>query len=175
MKESTLDKIHSRPRFKMATRLSQKELIELLKTALEHHSEQFSGNVNPEIATIKVNSETSTYWQPQLSLRLEQENGVTIIRGMFGPSPSIWTFFMFMYFGSITLTMVCATLWLIEKQIGSNYFPWAIYITIIGILLLLITYTASHIGKIKAKSEMKQLREFIINTILKFEKKSNES
>jgi hypothetical protein len=39
------------------------------------------------------------YWTPHLHLELEPKNdSETHIRGLFGPDPTLWTFFMFLHF-----------------------------------------------------------------------------
>jgi hypothetical protein len=96
--ETTLDKIRTRPRFKMFTHLTKEEYAENLKKYLKEHKDEFSGNINKEVATICVETDYETYWKPRLSLRIEIEDEKTAIRGVFGPSSAVWTFFMFLYF-----------------------------------------------------------------------------
>ena len=112
--QTTLDKIRSRPRFKMLTNLSQEEYETNLKNYLQENSSEFSGNINREVATISVKTENDDYWKPYLSLRIEIEDEQTAIRGVFGPSNSVWTFFMFLYFLWIVLWMTFFTMWFVE-------------------------------------------------------------
>ena len=45
-----------------------------------------------------------TFWTPELHLELhDEENNSCRINGLFGPSPTLWTFFMFLHFGVATL------------------------------------------------------------------------
>jgi uncharacterized membrane protein (DUF485 family) len=88
-----------------------------------------------------------------------------VIRGVFGPSAAVWTFFMFLYFIFSITFMVFITIWFVTKQIKSTDFPWAIHVAILSIILLLISFFATKIGQIKAKSEMEQLRDFAEKTI----------
>ena len=48
---STLDKIRTRPRFKVYTLLSQEKYEENLKLYLKENSTEFKGNINKEVAT----------------------------------------------------------------------------------------------------------------------------
>lgn len=52
--ETTIDKIRTRPRFKMFTDLTKEEYAENLKKYLAEHTDEFSGNINKEVATICV-------------------------------------------------------------------------------------------------------------------------
>lgn len=48
---------------------------------------------------IYINGERKQYYSPHLHLELEsQTENQTYIRGLFGPDPTLWTFFMFLHF-----------------------------------------------------------------------------
>lgn len=170
--QSTLDKIRTRPRFKMYTDLEPTEYEVLLKQYLDQNKEQFSGNINREVATIWVNTAVDSFYKPYLSLRIEKEDEKTVIRGVYGPSSAIWTFFMFLYFGFSILWMVFITMWFVEKQISSNEYPWALTASFVTLGLLALTYLASRFGQSQAKEEMKQLRHFAEKSTLPHERET---
>ena len=117
------------------------------------------------MASIWVKTAHNEFWKPYLSLRAENEDEKTIIRGTFGPSAAVWTFFMFLYFIFSIIFMVFITIWFVTKQINSQDFPWAIYLSIFALVLLLLTFLATKIGQRKAKTEMEQLKNFAEKTI----------
>ena len=160
--ETTLDKMRLRPRFKMYTGLSAEEYSENIKKFLKKNAEEFSGNVNTEIVLITVNTEQDHYWKPNLSLRTEMEDHRTVIRGIFGPSSAVWTFFMFLYFLLGIIWMVLITLWFVGEQINIKDYKWALPASIVTVVLGLIMYVAVKIGQKKAKKEMEKLRSFAI-------------
>lgn len=168
--ETTIDKIRNRPRFKMYTHLSKEEYAENLKKYLAEHNNEFSGNINQEVATISVITKDDHYWKPCLSLRTEIDEEITVIRGVFGPSSAVWTFFMFLYFLFSILWMTFFTMHYVENQINSNEFPWALNASFAMLILIAATYAAARFGQKKAKNEMKKLREFAEDSTLKFEK-----
>lgn len=169
--ETTLDKIRNRPRFKMYTHLSKETYAENLKKYLAEHKGEFSGNINKEMATISVITEYNQYWQPRLSLRTELEDNQTVIRGVFGPSSAVWTFFMFLYFLFSILWMTFFTMYYVEKQIKSFEYPWAFNASFVMLFCIASTYAAAKFGQYKAKNEMKKLRMFAEESTLQFEKK----
>lgn len=169
--ETTLDKIRTRPRFKMFTDLTKEEYAENLKTYLNEHKDEFSGNINKEVATICVETEDDNYWKPRLSLRIETEDDQTAIRGVFGPSSAVWTFFMFLYFSFTILWMTFFTMYYVEKQINSKEFPWALNASFVMLVCIGLTYAAARFGQNKAKGEMLKLRKFAEESTLQFEKK----
>ncbi|MDQ1857699.1 MULTISPECIES: hypothetical protein [unclassified Chryseobacterium] len=171
--ESTLDRIRTRPRFKMFTHLTKEEYAENLKKYMEEHTDEFSGNINKEVATIWVKTEYDNYWKPCLALRVEMEDEHTAIRGVFGPSSAVWTFFMFLYFSFSILWMTFFTMYYVEKQIKSAEYPWALSASFIMLFFILLTYIAARFGQHKGKKEMLKLRRFAEESTLQFEKKIN--
>ena len=160
-----LNPIRTRPRFKIFTDLEAETCAKQLKSQLKIENQIFQGNINKEVANIWVKTQHNEFWKPYLSLRIEKEEYQTVIRGIFGPSSAVWTFFMFLYFIFSITFMVFITIWFVTKQIKSTDFPWAIHVAILSIILLLISFFATKIGQIKAKTEMEQLKNFAEKTI----------
>ncbi|WP_312825175.1 hypothetical protein [Epilithonimonas sp.] len=166
----TLNSIRNRPRFKLYTDLSLEEYEANLKKYLNEHQDQFYGNINKEVATIFVRKEEDNYWKPNLALRIEKEDEKTVIRGIFGPSTSVWTFFMFLYFLFTVSWMTFVTLYYVEKQINTSNYPWALPCSFAVLGLIALTYLAARLGQIKAKEEMQELRKFAEESTLHVEK-----
>jgi len=169
--ETTLDKIRSRPRFKMFAHIGKEEYAKNLKQYLTEHKDEFSGNINHEVATIYVVTKYDNYWKPRLSLRIEIEDEKTAIRGVFGPSSAVWTFFMFLYFSFSILWMTFFTMHYVENQINSHEFPWALNASFAMLICIALTYAAARFGQHKGKEEMQKLRRFTEESTLQFERK----
>ena len=93
------EKLNSlRPRFKIYTDFDTEICAKKIKSLLAIYKENLQGNINNEVANIWIKTEHNEFWKPYLSLRIEKENHQTVIRGVFGPSAAVWTFFMFLYF-----------------------------------------------------------------------------
>ena len=135
-----LNPIRTRPRFKIFTDLEAETCAKQLKSQLKIENQIFQGNINKEVANIWVKTQHNEFWKPYLSLRIEKEEYQTVIRGIFGPSSAVWTFFMFLYFIFSITFMVFITIWFVTKQIKSTDFPWAIHVAILSIILLLISF-----------------------------------
>ena len=163
--EEKLNSLRTRPRFKIYTDFDTEICAQKIKSLLALHKENLQGNIKNEVANIWIKTEHNEFWKPYLSLRIEKENHQTVIRGVFGPSAAVWTFFMFLYFIFSITFMVFITIWIVTKQIKSTDFPWAIHVAILSIILLLISFFATKIGQKKAKKEMEQLRDFAEKTI----------
>ena len=163
--EEKLNSLRTRPRFKIYTDFDTEICAKKIKSLLALYKENLQGNINNEVANIWIKTEHNEFWKPYLSLRIEKENHQTVIRGVFGPSAAVWTFFMFLYFIFGITFMVFISIWWVTKQIKSSDFPWAIYLAIFSIICLAFTFIATKIGQQKAKKEMEQLRDFAEKTI----------
>lgn len=159
--DKKINKIRIKPRFKVISDFEKEYFENKLKEYILKNNTTFQGNINKEVATISVKTHHDEYWKPYLSLRMETTENKTEIRGIFGPSAAVWTFFMFLYFGLSISFMVFITIYLVTKQINSTDFPWAIYAAFSSLILLIITYLATKIGQNKAKTEMIQLKNLV--------------
>ena len=157
----------------MFTHLTKEEYAENLKIYLAKHKDEFSGNINKEVATICVETKYDNYWKPRLALRIEIEDEKTAIRGVFGPSSAVWTFFMFLYFSFSILWMTFFSMYYVEKQIKSHEFPWALSASFVMLACIAFTYGAARFGQHKGKEEMLKLRRFAEESTLHFEKKDD--
>lgn len=171
IEETVIDSIRSRPRFKIFTDISRENYTDHLIKFLAEKKTVYNGRINTEEAIIHVNSAEDHYWKPCLALRTEidPDENKTVIRGIFGPTAAVWTFFMFMNFILGIFWMVFITMWFVEKQIKSNDFPWALSASFITLALLAVTFLAARFGRYKAKEEMQKLREFAEESIRKIE------
>ncbi len=77
--DKKLNTIRTRPRFKLETDLSKEDFELNLKTKLQKNP-KIQGNINKEVASIWVKTAHNEFWKPYLSLRVEKEDGKTIIK-----------------------------------------------------------------------------------------------
>lgn len=114
---------------------------------------------------IKFEQRLRTFWTPELHLELYAEDTNSCrLNGLFGPSPTLWTFFMFLHFGVATLFIVVGiwaySNWTLDKSFGLQT----------GILVLLVVfwgvfYAFSRMGKKKGEPQMKELYSFMSEVI----------
>jgi len=166
----TLNSIRNRPRFKLYTDLSLEQYEVNLREYLDKHRDQFYGNINKEVATIFVRNDDDNYWKPNLAIRIEKEDDKTVIRGIFGPSSAVWTFFMFLYFLFSIAWMVFITLYYVENQINTANYPWALPSSFAVLGLIALTYAAARFGQQKGREEMALLRQFAEESTMHCEK-----
>lgn len=167
MTEETLNDIRTRPRFRFYTTISPEEFSTRLKERVAAY-EEVSGRVGREVATIHVKTEHRLFWKPQLSLRFEvcEEHHRTEVRGVFGPSPEVWTFYVFMYAAFGLAALVNITFYYVGQMTSSGEYRWALPVAGFLVVMFVLTYLTSVVGKFFSKEEMGQLRQFAENTLL---------
>jgi len=157
-----LTAIRSRPRFKVIANMSAEEFAEKVKIHLADRKKVLKGYCNKEVGVIKVVMDEEKFWAPQLQLRIEENpdyKGKILIRGIFGPRPSVWTLFMFSYGLGGAIILTTGIYGWIELALGiGNFWVWT---NLLGLLLIVGPYLSSFIGQRIAKGHMDVLRTFI--------------
>ena len=89
-----------RPRFKILMEEAPERIVEVFQNRLDTPERDCEGYVIPgdiDHVILKIKKEELHYWSPQLDLSLEETEEGTLLRGLYGPNPNIWTMFMFGY------------------------------------------------------------------------------
>jgi hypothetical protein len=89
--------IRIRPRFNQIIKEPQEKIEARLKSKLKDPDIDCVGRVIPGFIVIKIPRSDRHYWSPQLSLSLEEHEDGTLVRGLYGPNPTVWAMFTFGY------------------------------------------------------------------------------
>lgn len=165
--EIEISAIRSRPRFKIMAEISADEFAEKLKIHFKNHNKNLGGYVNREVSVIRLRKDKEKYWAPQLQIRVEEteeSNQRIIIRGLFGPRPSIWTLFMFSYGLGGAILLTTGLYGWIEWALGIGTF-W-VWTNLLGLILLIGPYLTAKLGQRIAVGHMRVLRTFIERVLL---------
>lgn len=109
-----------RPRFKHLMKGIQKEALESKISMALKQNDQFTFNHLPGHIYIRIHPNSRHIWSPQLHLTFEQEEDNVIVRGLYGPNPTLWGFFFLSYAGisilALFLGMWGTSLWSLGKD-----------------------------------------------------------
>lgn len=140
--------------------------MERIERMLEETPDHVSGRVVGTHIILNIVGEEVHYWSPQLNFRVEAdeyEPGQTIIAGLIGPRPQVWTMFMFIYFsvgaGGLALTTYGASKWMLGE-----YSPTVMGFPI-AILFMLTAYKAGKYGESLGKDQITLLKDFVRKAI----------
>ena len=151
-----------RPRFETVLEAPVAMVLEHLCAAVERPFEIKRSDNHVFIRFLK---EETHLWSPQLHLEVldEAEFGgspdTTRISGLFGPNPTLWTFFMFLHFGIATLFVIFG-IW--AYSAGSLGRPYGLQLGIMLLMVILwvVFYFVGRAGKAKGKPQMNALFEY---------------
>ncbi len=156
-----------RPRFEISLATE----IEKLEEVFDKQTEKtFSIKRIDEHIYIRFHKEETTFWSPQLHLELTSfEQGVTKIHGLFGPNPTLWTFFMFLHFGIGTLFIVLGVFAYSKNSLGHDITLWIVGMVFLTILWFTL-YAIGRLGKSKGNFQMKALKAYLNRIITDFKR-----
>jgi hypothetical protein len=150
---------HIRPRFEIVTADSITNIEEKLKDALQNENSTCEGSVTAGYATLFPPLKKQHYWSPQLTLSMEEmDDGKSLIRGMYGPKPAVWTLFVFFYTVLALAILIICIIGFSNISLGiSGQILWLLPVLIIAFLSL---FLVSHFGKKLGKDEIRMLHNF---------------
>ncbi len=150
--------IRIRPRFKKQYKLETEKVEEIIKNKL-NAAEMFTASLDSGHFTIRIKPEDRHFWSPQLSLTFEEEQGKTLIRGLYGPAPNVWTIFLLSYLAIGVLSLFALFLGLSYWMLGQDIkILWAL--PVLGIFAIVIYFIAQFGQKLGAEQTFR-LHQFI--------------
>jgi len=152
-----------RPRFQVTVPNTPTQVEEGFKIRLAQPACPCIGRVIPGHTVLKIPAESQHYWSPQLDLSIEPHEEGTLIRGLYGPNPSVWFMFAFGYGAVAILGMFIAIIGFSQVSLGNNApVLWALPV-LGGIAIGL--YIASQIGQKLGAEQTFTLHHFFEETI----------
>lgn len=140
------------------------EVLELFAKA-KSGQDRFIVSCMDDHIFIKLPKQERHFWSPQLHLELTETTGEKCsLHGFFGPNPTVWTMFMFFHVAVGILFMVNAT-WMYTKYSLNNSIGLQIGVAMALILIWILLYFAGVAGKKKGKPGMRELHNFMLETI----------
>lgn len=151
-----------RPRFQLELEKPKEQLLTAFNTS---DKKQFIVKRLDDHIFIKIKKEDVHFWSPQLQLEItsDKEN-ISKIHGLFGPNPTLWTFFMFLHFGVATI-FITLSIWAYSS--ASLHKPYRLQLMLmLGMVILWSTlYASGRIGRKKGKPQMRLLHEYMNSTL----------
>ena len=94
--------VRIRPRFQKQLSGPPEYVATLIEEAMSNQDLDLCISRRPGHIVLSVGQEERHYWSPQLDLSLERNEDGTLIRGLYGPNPQVWTMFILGY-GAISV------------------------------------------------------------------------
>jgi len=114
---------------------------------------------------IKFNKEHAHFWSPQLHLEINEiDTNSCKLFGLFGPNPTLWTFFMFVHFGVATFFIIFG-IWAYSSASLDRPYGIQVAAMVFMIAIWFVLYAFGRAGKRKGKPQMNQLYSFMSATL----------
>ena len=114
---------------------------------------------------IKFNKKNIHFWSPQLHLEInEVDDASSRLYGLFGPNPTLWTFFMFIHFGVATFFIIFG-IWAYSYAALDEPYGLQIGAMVFMVVLWFVLYGFGRAGKRKSKPQMNELYSFMSNRL----------
>lgn len=136
-----------RPRFKQLSQQTVQEINQEFEDFLEN-TEACVGQVMEQTVILRIPEKERHFWSPELAINLEETEKGTIIRGLYGPNPTVWTMFMFAYIGIGIMAMFALMVALTNIMLEKGYLFVFIFsgLCIAGLALYLIAQFGQKMG-----------------------------
>jgi len=152
-----------RPRCRIISDLPKEKVLQDISLALKSGGDVLEGQVVQEHAFVRFPTDRQNYWSPELHIWAREQDGETIVYGVIGPKPKIWTMFVFFYTAVLTLAFFGGSYGIIQFWLGLNArFLWSIPG---GIAAVLIVFSAAKYGQHKGREQMHVLMNFLLKTV----------
>lgn len=147
-----------RPRFRLITKEKPITLAQKLKACLLSEKATCSGEAHDSYVLLRIPNKDVHYWSPQLHITFEETEEGTVVRGLYGPKPTVWTMFVFFYavvgFSIFIVSIVGYSQYKID---GSTGILWLIPLLT---LLFFSLYAVAYFGKKKGYAHSEVLHRF---------------
>lgn len=150
-----------RPRFKAEVPFAIEDIGAKIKGHLKERQDSVVGKVVGNMAVLSIPESQRHFWSPQLTLGMDETDtqGVTMLRGMYGPSTSVWLAFIFTY-GILGIISSFALI-IGFSQYALGQATHSFYIAFICMMGIGVMYFISYSGQKLGGAQMEVLHGFV--------------
>ncbi len=148
-----------RPTFEIAVRLSAREVLERLEANRERVAGAIAVTFIDGSVELVPHASVVHTWSPQLTLRLVEDEGATLLRGRFAAHPHVWSLYLAVHALGAFGTIGAAVYGLSQYLTGES--PWALWALPIAPVLALLVWAFAFVGQGLAFEQMHELRRFV--------------
>ena len=165
MSEKNNSPIHLRPRFTIDLQSDKEQVVAKFKKALKDIDSRFPSRFVDGHIIIDVPKKDEHFWSPQLHLEVVQTpQNRTILKGLFGPKPQVWTLFMFIH-TAVGIAFLIFGVMLYAKWRLDEGIILPLMMTIFLPLFWVLLYFLGRIGKSTGHSQMDDLHDLMTNIL----------
>ena len=140
--------------------------MERLRLLIENRPNEVIGKIVDNHIILDIVEKDQHYWSPQLNFRIEQDEFDTnksVVAGLIGPKPAVWTMFMFIYF-LIGIAGFFISSFGFSKLLLGEYSNLVLALPI-AIVIMLSAYGVGKYGEHLANDQIEMLKQFVRDAV----------
>ena len=160
-----VNKILLKPRFKIESNQTVTEILSKFEENIAKDTCKYCSKISGNHIFLDIPENENHFWSPQLQVEItKDETNKTIIKGILGPKPQVWTLFMFFHFVIAVLFIVFFVWFYVNWSLEKNT---NLQVTMLGVLpvLSILLYFFGQSGKKLGYKQMVELDDFLMKTI----------
>lgn len=158
------EEIVLRPRFRMELSEAAEAVLDRLEATKNTQKDFVVSRVDQHVF-IRFPKAKQHFWSPQLHIEIDEiDDEHCLLHGLFGPSPTVWTFFMFLHF-LVACLFIGFGVWAYTNATLGNSYAIQIACMFFMVLVWVGLYFGGRWGKATGKAEMLELYGFLKETI----------
>ncbi|WP_298882006.1 GTP-binding protein [uncultured Polaribacter sp.] len=163
--EKRNSEVFLRPRFTIDLENSKELILKRFSDEFKKEQTTYKGSIVDGHIFIRVSKKDEHFWSPQLHLEIiEKTNKSSLLKGLFGPKPQVWTLFMFVHF-VIGISFLGFGVMLYSKLSLNEPIVLPVIMMVFLPLFWTLLYFLGKIGKSTGKQQMEGLHDFMIQVI----------
>ena len=145
-----------RPRFELVVPTTPGATLDGFRRYLNGASAGCTGSITGRHVRFRIPEARRHTWTPQLDLEVEPHEAGSLVRGLFGPHPSIWTFIVALYaiigFSALGGLIFAYSQWTLGQA------PTALWSVPVALVLAGGVYMVALVGQGLSQAQMIELR-----------------
>ena len=163
--DDELNRILLKPRFKLRYEEPREQILQAFKDLLEQKKNYPSKMVDHHVVIDVPNGEEH-FWSPQLHVEIEEEENYTVVKGILGPKPKIWTMFIFFHFIVAGVFFILFVIFYSQWSLDQDYALSLGLMAAMPVIWVLL-YFAGQLGKKFGYKQMVELHDLLISILKK--------
>lgn len=158
-----VNRILLKPRFKFKVKEDVEFIMHKFRKNLRDSNCKYCSKIVGNHIVIDIPKDEQHFWSPQLHVEVGKEES-TFVKGVLGPKPHIWTFFIFLHFAVAITFFVFFVMFYSKWSLHQDY-TFSLILCIAMPVIWIILYLAGQLGKNIGYEQMKELHDFLMKII----------
>jgi hypothetical protein len=149
--------------FELTTPAPARRVADAVDRRLRAPGCPFRGLATPSQIELYLREGERRFFSPQLTVLVHEDEGRTVLRGRFGPNPSVWT--MFVAFYAMVIISALGGVFFGFAQLLMGEPAWGLLSIPVGLLLVGVIYIAAGVGQRLGHHQVDVIRDFLTDAI----------